>query len=204
MSGVLTNCVYTVKENFYGAPDDVVVSIEIDYRNMNIFANADDGGSYITIHLPYLTLKNLKLNPPAPDFSTSEKAMKRVLEANNAISAMRGRLGADFNRLEHARADLSQAGIQAADAYSRIRDADVAELMTQRVKLSILQNAQQTAQSHTLEMPQQILQLIQSECSKTAGFSAVLFLKNSFTCSEKSVIISNRNCECNLQEGAYP
>lgn len=163
-SGVYTNCIYNVTENFYGAPDDIVGDIEIDYRNVDIFADANGDDPYIRIHLPYLTLENLKLDPPKPDFSTPKKAMEtmeRVLQANNAISSMRGRLGADVNRLEHAHANLSQSQIQAADAYSRIRDADMADLLTQRTKLSILQQSQQAAQAHTLEMPQQILQLLQ-------------------------------------------
>jgi flagellin-like hook-associated protein FlgL len=165
LSGVYTDCIYTVKENFYAAPDDIVGDIEIDYRQVQIFADAESVDHYIDIHLPYLTLKNLKLNPPEPDLSTPETAaetMKRVLNANNAISSMRGVLGADYNRLEHAAANLSQAAVQAADAYSRIRDADMAELMTERVKQSILQQAQQAAQAHTLEMPQQILKILQS------------------------------------------
>lgn len=165
LSGVFTNCVYTVQENFYAAPDDIVGDVEIDYRQVRIYADAESVDHYIDIHLPYLTLKNLKLNPPEPDLSTPEAAgetLQRVLNANNAISAMRGVLGADYNRLEHAAANLSQAAIQAADAYSRIRDADMAELMTERVKQSILQQEQQAAQAHTLKMPQQIIQLIQA------------------------------------------
>ena len=73
---------------------------------------------------------------------------------------MRGRLGADSNRLEHAYQSLAQAQGQAADAYSRIRDADMADMMTEQTKLSILQQAQQAAQAHTLQMPQQILELL--------------------------------------------
>jgi len=165
LSGVYTNCIYTVQENFYAGPDDFVGDIGIDYRQVRVYADAESVDHYIDIHLPYLTLENLKLNPPEPDLSTPEAAaetMKRVLNANNAISSMRGVLGADYNRLEHAAANLAQAAVQAADAYSRIRDADMAEMMTQRVKESILQQAQQAAQAHAIKLPQQVLSLIQS------------------------------------------
>ena len=74
---------------------------------------------------------------------------------------MRGRIGADSNRLEHAQANLSQSETQAADAYSRIRDTDIAKAMTEQVKLSIMQSAQQAAQAHAIELPNQILQLLQ-------------------------------------------
>ncbi|MBR5229725.1 MAG: hypothetical protein IKW01_02620 [Firmicutes bacterium] len=163
LSGVYTNCIYTVTPNFLPAPDAVVGDIEIDFRNVEIFADANNDDGYIKIHLPYLTLENLKLDPPKPDFSTPEKALEtldRVLNAHNAVSYIRGTIGADYNRLEHAFASLTQATIQTTDAFSRIRDTDMAKAMMEQVKNSVLQNAQQSMQVHAQNMPQSVLQLL--------------------------------------------
>ena len=46
------------------------------------------------------------------------------------------------------------------DAYSRIRDADMAEEMMQQVRVSILQQAQQTTLMHSMRQPQQVISLL--------------------------------------------
>lgn len=85
----------------------------------------------------------------------------RIDRADLAISSARGTIGADYNRLEHTIQDLSNAHIQLTDAYSVIRDADMAELMKEEIKLQILMQAQQSMQAQANQMPQGVLQLLQ-------------------------------------------
>ena len=46
------------------------------------------------------------------------------------------------------------------DSESRIRDADVAQLMMENVKLQILSQSQQTMMAQANTLPQQVLQLL--------------------------------------------
>ncbi len=87
--------------------------------------------------------------------------MGRVDKANIAIADARGTIGADYNRLEHASQDIGQANIQLTEAESRIRDADMAELMMENVKLQILSQAQQSMMAQANQVPQGVLQLLQ-------------------------------------------
>lgn len=161
LSGVRTNFTYTLKEEFIPDPVD---GIPVDFSKVKIYAGSEPEPQIIDIHLPYLTLDNLKLTDPEdPDLSTTEAAaatMQRVIDANNVISYARGTIGADFNRLEHAHANLTQSEVQMTDAYSRIRDADMAEEMMEKVRVSILQQAQQTTFMHSVQQPQQIISLL--------------------------------------------
>ncbi len=164
LSGVYTNFRYGHEEVFVPDPGESTVGdVTVDFRKVEIYAGSEPTKQIIDIHLPYLTLENLKLTDPASDLSTTEAAaetMGRVVNANNAISYARGTIGADFNRLEHAHESLSQAEVQMTDAYSRIRDADMAEEMTEKVRVSILQQAQQTVFMHSMQQPQQIISLL--------------------------------------------
>ena len=161
LPGVLTNFLYTHKEEFIPDPTD---GVPVDFRSVGIYAGSEPEPQIINVRLPYLTLDNLKLTEPDdPDLSTTEAAavtMQHVIDANNAIAYARGTIGADFNRLEHAHANLTQSEVQMTDAYSRIRDADMAEEMMQKVRVSILQQAQQTTLMHSMRQPQQVISLL--------------------------------------------
>lgn len=80
--------------------------------------------------------------------------------ANKSIAYARGRVGADYNRLEHAREVLNAMEINTADAESRMRDASMAELMMQQIKEQIIDQAQMSMIAHANAVPQQILQLL--------------------------------------------
>jgi flagellin-like hook-associated protein FlgL len=167
LSGVHTNFTYEKRYTWVPAADEVISGLQVSLQNVRIYVGSgeteDSDAQYIDIHLPYLTLENLMLDPPQPDFSTPKAAaetLKRAREANNVISAARGILGTDYNRLECAEQALIGAEENVAASYSIIRDADMADLMTQFAKISILTQAQQTSLSHVLDQPQQILSLL--------------------------------------------
>ena len=86
--------------------------------------------------------------------------MERIDTANNAISKARGILGADQNRLEHTANSLACEDENLTAAESRIRDADIAELMMNYTKLQIQIQAQQSMLAQANQQPQGVLQLL--------------------------------------------
>lgn len=112
---------------------------------------------------PILTRNGWILYPGQVDLTVQDplELMGRVDKANIAIADARGTIGADYNRLEHASQDIGQANIQLTEAESRIRDADMAELMMENVKLQILSQAQQSMMAQANQVPQGVLQLLQ-------------------------------------------
>ena len=139
--------------------------VELKTDNVKIYTGSDPVPQYIDVHLPYIDLEWLRLNPPEiVDFIAEDQDpsdwLARVDKANIAISDARGTIGADYNRLEHAWQDLNQAEIQLTDAESLIRDADVAELMMEQTKLQILTESQQAMLSQANTQAQNVLQLL--------------------------------------------
>lgn len=164
LSGMETNFTYgvTVKTERVWPPDG---EVELKTDNVKIYTGSDPVPQYIDVHLPYIDLEWLRLNPPEiVDFIAEDQDpsdwLARVDKANIAISDARGTIGADYNRLEHAWQDLNQAEIQLTDAESLIRDADVAELMMEQTKLQILTESQQAMLSQANTQAQNVLQLL--------------------------------------------
>jgi len=163
LSGVYTNCTYDSENIWKNYPDENISGIEVTLHSVKIYVGSEPGPQYINIDLPYLTLENLGLNPPAPDLSSPEAAAEtlgRANKANNVIAAVRGAIGANYNRLEHAKANLLQTEENAADAYSTIRDADMAQMMMELTKISILQESNRYSLMHTFEHTRQIIGLL--------------------------------------------
>lgn len=164
-SGVETNFTYSVTmKRVLDLPPDGGVALKT--ANVNIYVGSDPEAQIIPIHLPYIDMTYLRLRPPElvnltdPSQDPNEW-LTRIDRADLAISDARGTIGADYNRLEHAIQDLSNSNIQLSDAYSTIRDADIAELMMEQVKDQILLQAQQSMLSQANQMPQGVLQLMQ-------------------------------------------
>lgn len=128
-----------------------------------IYVGSDPSAQYISIHLPYLDLDILDLG--CADVISSDESrsnlLSRIDEADVMISSARGTIGADHNRLEHAKNDLSNYHIQLSDAYSNIRDTDVAEEMMRLVKDQILSQFHDAMLSQANQLPQHIIDLIQ-------------------------------------------
>ena len=82
-------------------------------------------------------------------------------EALRLISKQRADLGAYYNRLEHAAKGLMNAYEATQASESRIRDADMAEQMSNFVKNQILNQAAVSMLAQANMQPQNILQLLQ-------------------------------------------
>lgn len=167
--GVYTNYTYDLTiikhenpEAFIGGPD---TNTTANFGYCAIYAGDSEGKpEWIGVRLPNLSLKKLNLDPPRPDLTdvdSIEDVRKRLRIADDVIGLARGALGADQNRLDHAKGNLSVAAEQTADTYSRIRDLDMAEGVTEQVKLSILQQSQKSALAHINQQASEVLKLMQ-------------------------------------------
>ena len=173
-TGLETNFTYSVsvkkvldnpKEEEPEPDMEIWPSVVLEKRDLKIYVGSEMDGQYIPVHLPYIDLERLNLCPPEQVDLNKEKQdaalwLERVDHANIAISEARGTIGADYNRLEHAFQELAVEHEELTDSESRIRDADVAQLMMENVKLQILSQSQQTMMAQANTLPQPVLQLL--------------------------------------------
>ena len=83
-----------------------------------------------------------------------------VTTALNSVSMMRARLGAFQNRLEFKIQNLNNQAENVSAAESRIRDADMAKMMTEFTKNNILFQASTAMLAQANALPQGVLQLL--------------------------------------------
>ena len=88
-------------------------------------------------------------------------AISFIQSAINAVSDVRGKLGAVQNRLEHTVNNLSVMEENIQNAESRIRDTDVADEMMAYTKNNILIQSAQAMLAQANAVPQGVLQLLQ-------------------------------------------
>ncbi|MBO5292895.1 MAG: flagellin FliC3 [Lachnospiraceae bacterium] len=127
--------------------------------NMQIGTNE---GQELPIRIPTVSLKTLGLDEL--DYTTAEGCQAAIDSASGAIShisAIRSRLGAYQNRLEHTVASLDVTEENMTAAYSRIMDTDMAKEMTEYTKYQVLTQAGTSMLSQANERPAQVLQLLQ-------------------------------------------
>lgn len=97
----------------------------------------------------------------ATTYQRAQSAINSVQSAIDTISEQRSLIGAQQNRLEHARRNDDNIYENTQAAESRIRDADMAEEMVGYAKHNILQQAGQSMLSQANQLPNGILQLLQ-------------------------------------------
>jgi flagellin len=90
----------------------------------------------------------------------AETALSSITSALNEVSTARATLGAYQNRLEHKIKNLDNAAENIAAAESRIRDADMAKMMTEFTKNNILMQASTSMLAQANSLPQNVLQLL--------------------------------------------
>ena len=92
--------------------------------------------------------------------STSAFAIGSMTTLINTLSTDRARLGAIQNRLEFKIQNLDNSAENLAAAESRIRDADMAKMMTEFTKNNILFQASTAMLAQANALPQGVLQLL--------------------------------------------
>ena len=117
----------------------------------------------VNIDVPELSTVKLGIDGISVlDQDGANDAIFRIEQAITKISATRSKLGATQNRLEHTISNLQVTNENLTSAESRIRDTDMAEEMTEFTKNNILNQSAQAMLSQANQLPQGVLQLLQS------------------------------------------
>ncbi len=91
----------------------------------------------------------------------AQKAITTLDEANSKVTAIRAKLGAYQNRLEHAISNLDTTSENMTEALSRIEDVDMAKEMANYTQKNVLAQAGTAMLAQANERPQTILSLLQ-------------------------------------------
>ena len=130
-------------------------------KTLQVGANQDQ---VITIAISALTSTVGSALDARVKVGTASAAQSSITIIQNSItnlSALRSKLGALQNRLEHTVANLDNISENTQSAESRIRDTDMAEEMVQYSKNNILQQAGQSMLAQANQANQGVLSLLQ-------------------------------------------
>lgn len=130
-------------------------------KTLQVGANRDQ---VITIAISALTSTVGSALEDTVKVGTASAAQSSITIIQNSItnlSALRSKLGALQNRLEHTVANLDNISENTQSAESRIRDTDMAEEMVQYSKNNILQQAGQSMLAQANQANQGVLSLLQ-------------------------------------------
>ena len=147
-----------------GVKGDMAQSITLDLTGMGPmrFQVGANEGQVIEVEIPALNAVNLGVD--GLDISTEDAATAAidiVGKAINQLSAVRAKIGAYANRIEHTITNLDTTEENMTASYSRIMDVDMATEMTEYSTMQVLVQASTVMLSQANERPQQVLQLIQ-------------------------------------------
>lgn len=119
-------------------------------------------GQTVEVRIP--RVDSLTLGVKYINVCTQDGAQEAITLADNAVrevSAIRAKLGAYQNRLEHAIASLDITSENMNEALSRIEDTDMAEEMSKFTQKNVLAQAGTAMLAQANERPQNILSLLQ-------------------------------------------
>jgi len=92
--------------------------------------------------------------------NSADIAIKVIDTATATVSAARGKMGAEENRLEHTMNNLTTSSENITAAESRIRDVDMASEMATYTKLSVINQAATAMLAQANSQPEQVLTLL--------------------------------------------
>ena len=134
--------------------------VHVDVLDLWIQAGAVEGsGMFISIGAMdsgILGVRGLDVT----SYESAQRAIERVGDATEKISEQRSAIGAQQNRLEHARAIDDNISENSQAAESRIRDTDMATEMVNQAKHRILEQAGQSMLAQANQTPNGVLQLL--------------------------------------------
>lgn len=144
------------------AGDEVEVTVSVlSAGPMDLQIGANEG-QMMEVRVPKVSAKTLGVD--AVNVCTQDGAVEAIALCDIAIdqvSAVRAKLGAYENRLDHAIANLKVSNENITEALSRIEDADMAEEMTVYTQKNVLSQAGTSMLAQANERPQTILSLLQ-------------------------------------------
>lgn len=144
------------------AGDEVEVTVTVlSAGPMDLQIGANEG-QMMEVRVPKVNAKTLGVD--AVNVCTQDGAVEAIVQCDVAIdrvSAVRAKLGAYENRLDHAIANLKVSSENITEALSRVEDADMAEEMTIYTQKNVLSQAGTSMLAQANERPQTILSLLQ-------------------------------------------
>lgn len=138
--------------------DITMTVLEAGSLKLQVGANE---GQVVEISIPKMDPKTLGID--TINVNTADGAKKAITMCDNAIqkiSAVRSKLGAYQNRLEHTVNNLSVASENMTEALSRIEDTDMAAEMATYTQNNVLVQAGTSMLAQANQRPQQILSLL--------------------------------------------
>lgn len=136
-----------------------IVVLEAGPMQLQIGANE---GQTMNVRIPKVNPKTLGID--MVNICTDEGAQHAITlfdNANNQVTAIRAKLGAYQNRLEHSISNLDTTAENMTEALSRIEDVDMAKEMATYTQLNVLAQAGTSMLAQANERPQTVLSLLQ-------------------------------------------
>lgn len=138
------------------------LNLEITGKGAMTMQVGANEGQTLDIRIPQVSLTALRIsNLDMSNLTGANQAIDSLKDAIETVNAMRSRLGAYQNRLEHTVSGLDITVENMTAAYSRIMDVDMAEEMTIYSTQQVLSQAGTSMMAQANERPAQILQLLQ-------------------------------------------
>ena len=134
----------------------------LDAGPMTLQIGANEGQT-MEVRIPKVDTTTLGID--TANIGTQEGASAAITLFENAVhevSAIRAKLGAYQNRLEHAINSLDVSAENLTEALSRIEDTDMAGEMATYTQMQVLTQAATSMLAQANERPQNILNLLQS------------------------------------------
>jgi flagellin len=145
------------------AADHVPITVSVlDAGPMDLQIGANEGQT-MSVRIPRVTPSTLGIDKI--NIGTAKGAQDAVglLDtAINTVSAIRSKLGAYQNRLEHSISNLDVTSENMTESLSRIEDVDMAEEMATYTQKNVLAQAGTSMLAQANQRPQNILSLLQS------------------------------------------
>ncbi len=139
---------------------DVTVSV-LDAGPMDLQIGANEGQT-MSVRIPRVTPETLGIDKVNIGTAVGAQAAITLLDnAINTVSAIRSKLGAYQNRLEHSISNLDTTSENMTESLSRIEDVDMAEEMASYTQKNVLAQAGTSMLAQANQRPQTILSLLQ-------------------------------------------
>lgn len=146
----------------YGSAADGEITVSVldaGPMDLQIGANA---GQTMTVRIPKVNPETLGIDKVNVCYDEGvQEAISLLDTAVNEVSAIRSKLGAYQNRLEHSISNLDVTSENMTESLSRIADVDMAEEMANYTQRNVLAQAGTAMLAQANQRPQTILSLIQ-------------------------------------------
>lgn len=131
-----------------------------DMGKMNVQVGANEGQE-IDVNIAKISCYNIGIEDiNLLSASTASRAIEKVQGAIDMVTAARTELGAYQNRFEYAISNLNVSQENMTAAFSRIRDVDMAQEMTEYTQTTVLSQAATSVLAQANARPETVLQLL--------------------------------------------